>query len=188
MLIHLLDKNCAKILLFLAISPGSKYTRNELKIRTKMNNIPLDIALNRLYSFNLIVRTDKIYSLNLESQILKFFLEERKKLSNLPVKIQFIILEAVDIISRFKNIKQIILFGSYSKLIFHENSDIDLAIILDDAVKSTMDFERAIFPFLNKLSKKFKKEIEAHYFIESDLKHKEDPLIKDIVRNGIKLL
>jgi len=187
MLISIIDKNCAKILLFLAISPGSKYTRNEIKQYTQMNNVPLDIVLNKLNLLKMINKDKKIYNLNLGNPIIKFILEERKKIAGLPIKIQFIILEFIEAISRFKKIKSIILFGSYSKMIFHENSDVDIAVIVENMLESKIELERQIFPLLKRLSKKYKKEIEAHYFHESDLNHKEDPLIKDIVRNGILL-
>ncbi len=188
MLINIIDKNCVKILLFLAISPGSRYMRKEIKEYTKMNNVLLDIALTKLNLLKMINKDRKIYSLNLENSVIKLILEERKKIARLPIRIQFIILESVETISRFKKIKNIILFGSYSKIVFHENSDIDLAIIIEDRLESKIELERQIFPLLKRLSKKYRKEIEAHYFHESDLKHKEDPLIKDILRNGISLI
>jgi len=188
MLFNLIDRNLARVMLLLAISSGSKYSRDDLKKKTGMNNIPLDFALNKLMFFKFIKKENKLYYFNLEDPFVKSFISESKTLLNLPLKIQFILYDAIDILSRFKGIRKIILFGSYSKLIFHENSDIDLAVIIDDKIDDAMKIEHAIFPFFNKLSKKYKKEIEAHYFNESDLKHKEDPLIKDIVRNGRVLI
>jgi predicted nucleotidyltransferase len=177
-----------RVFLFLAISPGSKYNRDEIKQKTEMNNVPLDASLNKLYALHLLNKEEKIYSLNLENNIVKILIDERRKIANLPLKIQFIILDAVENILRIRNIKGAILFGSYSKLIFHEKSDIDLAVILDDKIKISGEIERNISLSAKKISKKYKKDIQVHYFQESDIKHKEDPLIKDIMRNGISLI
>ena len=59
MLINLIDKNCAKIVLFLAVSPGSNYRRNEIKDKTKLNNVPLDISLNKLIVLDIIKEKNK---------------------------------------------------------------------------------------------------------------------------------
>ena len=44
--------------------------------------------------------------------------------------------------------------------------------------------DKIISSIARKISIKYKKDIHAHLFLESDLKHKEDKLIKDILRNG----
>lgn len=184
MLFNLIDKNCARILILLTSSPGRNHTRKEIKDRTELNNVPLDISLNKLLFFKLISEKKKIYSLNLESEMVQKLIKEKIIFINLPFKVQFILIEIIDKISRFRGIKNVILFGSYSKLIFTDRSDIDLAIILNNKIKDKSKLEKLIFPVINKISKEFKKEVQCHYFLEDDLKHKEDPLIKDILRNG----
>lgn len=188
MLINLIDKNCAKVLLFLAISSGSRYNRKEIKEKTEINNLPLDLALRKLLTFNFVKKEKKLYFLNLDNNLAKIIIEERQRTANLPLKIQFILIDLIEIISKFCGIKNIILFGSYSKLIFTDKSDLDLAIILSKDIKNQVKIEKEIFKQAQKTSKKFKKEIQLHYFIEPDLKHKEDPLIADILRNGIFLI
>jgi len=189
MIINLIDKNLAKILLFLAISPGSRYSRKEIKEKTEMNNVPLDISLNLLLSFNLINEKEKIYSLNLNNLFVQNILMEiKERFSNLPLKIQFLLIDFISLASRLKYIEKIILFGSYSKLIFSEKSDIDIAIVFSGKTKNKNLIEKKIMALSEKISKKYKKEIQEHFFVESDLKHKEDPLIKDILRNGISLI
>ena len=86
-----------------------------------------------------------------------------------------------DFISEIEDI-DIYLFGSYSKLVYKENSDIDLAV-LDNSINKTK-----INKIVRKLENKYKKEIEIHYFDKNLFyKNKKDPLIKDIITNGIKL-
>ena len=48
----------------------------------------------------------------------------------LPLEIKFILIEFINQIQKIKNIKEVILFGSYTKLIYHRDSDIDIVIIL----------------------------------------------------------
>lgn len=185
MLFNLIDKNCLKILLLFSMSPGRKRIRREIKEEGKFNNITLDYALNKLVFFKMLNEKKKIYSLELENSFIKEFIEKRKSLSNLPLNIQYMLLDFIDKISLFKKIKSIILFGSYSKLIFTDKSDLDIAIIFDDNIVNQTSLEKKIFQIKQDLSKKYSKEIECHYFLDSDMKHKEDPLIKDIIRNGI---
>ena len=186
MLINIFDKNCAKILLSFLTSPGRNHNRKEICERTGMNNIPLDISLNKLLFLKLIKENKRIYSLNLEHNLAKDMIEEGRAFSQIPFDAQFAIIELIADISKFRHIKRIILFGSYSKLIFSERSDIDIAIITEDNLpgKKQAQLEKQIFLIKNKLSKKYKKVIEMHYLNETDLKHKKDPFIKDILRNG----
>jgi len=185
---NIIDKNCAKILLFLAVSPGSRYSRKEIKEKTGMNNIPLDISLNALLNLKILNEENKIYSLNLENQLVQQFMKERQKIASLPLKIQYILLDFIGNAIKLKSIKQIILFGSYAKLIFTDKSDIDIAIIFSDKIKNKEIIEKKISNFGEKLIKKHKKKVQIHFFLESDLKHKEDPLIKDILKNGISFI
>ncbi|MEW6408449.1 MAG: nucleotidyltransferase domain-containing protein, partial [Patescibacteria group bacterium] len=100
----------------------------------------------------------------------------------IPLNVYFLLM---DLISDIKLIKtEVYLFGSYSKLIYREDSDIDIAILNNNSFKKEL-----INKFIKKLEKKYNKKIELHFFNKSEFyKNKKDPLIKDIIRNGIKLL
>jgi predicted nucleotidyltransferase len=188
MIITLFDKNCAKLLLLMLISPGRNHQRKEIQEKSEMNNVPLDNSLSKLFFLGLIKRKNMLYSLNLENDIIERLLHEREKLLNIPLKVQYLLIEFVDLVSKLRQIKKAILFGSYSKLIYHEKSDIDIAIIFENKIKSRTKLERNIFLIKNKLSKKYKKNIQTHFFNEADMKHKEDPLIRDILVNGKSLI
>ena len=188
MMINLIDRNFSRIILFFAISPGSRYSRKEIKEKTSMNNVPLDISLGKLLNLRIINEKNRLYFLNLENQIVNQILEEKEKFSNLPLNIQFILIEFIEMILKFKPIKDIVLFGSYTKLIFSDKSDIDIAVIFADKIKNRERIEKKISALSQKISKKYKKSVQEHFFVESDLKHKEDPLIKDILKNGRSLI
>lgn len=189
MIISLLNKNAVNILTYLAISPGSKYTRIELKEKTKMNNLPLDETISQLLSLKILKKEKNIYSLNLEQENTNKIIELIKKeynSFNLEYKIFIILLEISDRLSKIKNIESIMLFGSYAKLIHTEKSDIDIAIINKESLKDIQ--KNRIKSILNKISKKEGKIIQAHFITSKELKeNSKDNFIKDILRNGKSL-
>ena len=77
------------------------------------------------------------------------------------------------------------LFGSYAKLVFKETSDIDIAIVSD---KVAAGDKKVINGLIQKMESRYGKNIEMHYFGKNFYKNKKDPLVKDILKNGIKLI
>ena len=78
-------------------------------------------------------------------------------------------------------VEKIILFGSYAKETFHEDSDIDLAIVfktVDDIID--LQIELMIMRTDDELI------IEPHPFRLSDFE-KSDPIVHEILKNGIEL-
>lgn len=178
------DRDIFKILTLFSISPGSRFRRNELKEKTKLNNVPLDIILLKLINLGFLNKEKNIYSLNLEfknsSDIINIINKQYKLLKEIPLDIYFLL---IDLVSDIKLLKiEIYLFGSYAKLIYKENSDVDIAIL------SKSFNQKSISNLIKKLENKYNKKIELHIFDKSEFyKNKKDPLIKDIIRNGIKV-
>ncbi|MBS3092391.1 nucleotidyltransferase domain-containing protein [Candidatus Pacearchaeota archaeon] len=191
MISNIFNKNIVKILSFLLISPGSKYTRNEIKEKTKMNNVPLDKTLNIMLNLNIIKKEKKFLNVNMEneeiSELIKKVRQEYHKLS-VPYNIFIILMDISEKLLELKFTKKVILFGSYAKLIYSESSDIDIVVILHLKKREINKDKKTIEKEINKISKKNKKEIELHFFSYEDLKHKEDALIKDILRNGKEII
>ncbi len=80
------------------------------------------------------------------------------------------------------NIQKAYIFGSYANGKFDDNSDIDLAIILNNVPNSfTMQIQ------LMKLSRKFDTRIEPHPFDETDF-NSSNPFANEILNKGIKIL
>jgi len=79
---------------------------------------------------------------------------------------------------------EVYLFGSYSKLIYNEKSDVDIAIL----TSKTFD-KKNIQKITQKLEIVYKKSIELHFF-EKKLfyKNKKDPLVKEIMKNGVRII
>jgi predicted nucleotidyltransferase len=193
MISTLIERNIAKIIALFLLSPGSKYTRKEIKEKTGMNNVPLDKALKKLLKTEMLKEEKNLLGLNPaepeEAKKLKEIItaDYRDKLNFVTLKIFYIILEASDKLSCIKEVKELVLFGSYAKLIYSEKSDIDFAVFLDKKIKNKEKTERKILKEMSKIEKRHKKKIEIHFFSEEDKKHKEDPLIKDILKNGRKI-
>lgn len=179
------NKDIFKILAIFSVSPGSRFKRNELKEKTKLNNVPLDNALAKLLKTNLLKKEKTLISINFENQTVKPLLEiiskQYKSLKEIPLNIYFLLMDIIDSIALIK--AEVYLFGSYSKLIYNENSDVDIALVI------TSINEDIINKIVNKLEKKYDKKIELHIFDKQKFyKNKKDPLIKDIVKNGVRLI
>ena len=186
-MINLINPNILKLLIFFSDSPGRKYLRNEIKSATGFNNVVLDDSLTILVHSKFLLIEKKLYYLSLENEELKFFLKEIKKtFLKLPLEISFLIIDFINRIQKFREVKQGFIFGSYAKLIYHKDSDVDIAIIIDKGTNPKI--KKTISIMAEKISKKYKKEIQEHFFTIEDLKEKGDPLIKDLLRNNIEII
>ncbi len=187
MITDLFDKNIVRILTLFSISPGSKFTRNEIKEKTMLNNVPLDQTLNVLLNDTILVREKRFYSLNFENSstknIINLVKKEYLRFKEIPLRIYFAAMDISANISDIIQLDSVYLFGSFAKLIYTNKSDIDLAIILKKEDKKMISKIKKI---LNKLEKKYNKTIEEHFFETKDLKQR-DPLIKEIKR-GVQII
>ncbi|MBS3088526.1 nucleotidyltransferase domain-containing protein [Candidatus Pacearchaeota archaeon] len=184
MISNIFDKSVVKLISYFLISPGSRYTRKELKEKTEMNNLPLDNLLTKLLSLRILNKKNNLYQFSSENEAFLEILEKIKqeyKEFGVPYRIFNILVETAEKLSKNKSVSSAVLFGSYAKLVHTENSDIDIAVVT-----------KSKFP--EKQITKTKKEIakisdktELHFFQEKDLQEK-DALIQDIKRNGKRIL
>lgn len=185
-MINLINQNITKVLSVFSVSPGSRLNRKIIQEKTGINNIILDKIINQLINFRLLSKEKNLLFLNFKNpevgEIIELMTENHNKLRQLPLKEYFMILDILEELSIIKGINDVYLFGSYSKLVFNENSDIDFAIISNDIDKKLIN--RKIL----KMEKWFKKKIEIHFFTKEFYKNKRDPLVKEILKNGVKLI
>ena len=187
MITDLFDGNVAKIFALFSVSPGSKFSRNEIKEKTMLNNIPMDKALAVLLRNNVLLKEKRMYCLNFENnntkEIIGLFKKEYVRFKEMPLKVYYALIDLSYLLSTNSNIKRVYLFGSFAKLIYTEKSDIDLAIVLKNEKKELMgDIRKAVA----KIERKYKKPIELHFFNKQDM-NKNDPIIKEIKKNSIIL-
>jgi predicted nucleotidyltransferase len=87
----------------------------------------------------------------------------------------------IDSISSKYSIRQAILFGSFAKGTNHDDSDIDIAIIVNnvaDIIDTQID--------LMKLRRKIDLRIEPHPFMIGDF-NKSNPVVNEILKYGITI-
>jgi predicted nucleotidyltransferase len=97
--------------------------------------------------------------------------------------------DAIDIAYRYANaiklkfdFNRIILFGSYAKGNFHEESDIDIAVIFKDYSNSfDMQLE------LMRIRRKIDSRIEPHPFRESEFEST-NPIVFEILKYGQEII
>ncbi len=185
MISQIFDHDIFNVLTVMSLSMGSRFQREELKKRTRMNNVALDNALLALLNSGIIKKEKKYLLVNFENkhakQVLDVVLAQYKELKEIPLNAYFSVIDMVLFLSRFKN-NEVYLFGSYAKLIFKDSSDIDLAVISEAIDK------KAVSRAMQKAEKRYGKEIEMHYFEKNFYKNKKDPLVLDILKNGTRLI
>jgi predicted nucleotidyltransferase len=86
--------------------------------------------------------------------------------------------EYADVVKTQFDYKKIILFGSYVKGNFHEDSDIDIAVIFSD-YNNRMDRQLELM----KLTRKIDSRIEPHPFRENEFEIS-NPFVSEIIKYG----
>lgn len=187
MITDIFNGDVVRVLTLFSISPGSKHTRNEIKEKAMLNNLPLDNALSSLIKNKILVRERRFFGLNFEDRLSKDALEiikkEHLRFREIPLDVYFAMVDLSSQFSKVKIISRAFLFGSFAKMIYTNKSDVDIALFLQSEEKDAI---AQIKRDISKLEKKFHRAIEPHFFIIKDIKAK-DPLIKEIIRNGIEV-
>ena len=87
----------------------------------------------------------------------------------------------IDTISNKYTIIQAFMFGSFAKGTNHDDSDIDVAVVVnnaEDIIDTQID--------MMKLRRKVDLRIEPHPFVMSDF-NQNDPLVSEILRYGVEI-
>ncbi len=98
-------------------------------------------------------------------------------------KIEDIVLKYVKAICEQYEVEAIILFGSYAKGTEHEDSDIDIAIVVDEFKDNIIDEEVEFM----KMRKGIDYRIEPHIIRVNDYKNVATPFIQEVIETGIKV-
>ena len=88
----------------------------------------------------------------------------------------------IEKISKYYEIETIILFGSYAKGTYNENSDIDIAIVSGDFNDIIEDGAKLIG-----LTWKVDTRIEPHPITKEDYEKISSPFVQEIVNTGVKV-
>ena len=102
---------------------------------------------------------------------------------NIDIKILKSVKEYVKEISKYYNIKEVYLFGSYAKGTNNKDSDIDIAVVTDDIKTDTFDEEVKLMI----LRKGIDYRIEPHIITVEDYENDETPFVVEVKNTGIKV-
>jgi len=187
MMTPIFDSNTAKILILYSISPGSRFNRTYLKEKTRLNNIPLDKALISLLHSGILKRDGNLYAMDFECEytkaVIDIFQKIYRSLKELPLEVFYPLMDLVSYFAQQKSL-EVYLFGSYAKLVYSVRSDIDIAVVSVSQPKKS-----EIIKIVSRLEKTYGKPIEIHYFDKKTFySNKSDPLIKSILKDGVKLV
>jgi len=191
------NKSSWRILLLLSQAPGRGVSRQEIKRFTKLGDNALVRTLYNLELFSIVLKDkigkktyykiDKTNKYSLE--VIKFCELEIKDLNNFNFLLSIIIREFTRQLIEIIEIKKLIIFGSTVREQFRKYSDIDVAIITKNKLKTKE--ELSITEIIDNLEQRFKREIQPHYFTvdEFETKRKRDnALVEEIVRDGIRII
>jgi hypothetical protein len=180
------DTNCFKILSLFSVFPETGYKRNEVKEKTRLNNVPLDKALTKLLLAHVLTVENNIYSLDMDDKntkrAVKIALRQYRALNELPFDLYLLLIDLVDGFSHIKNL-ELYLSDDPSKSSYQKSS-IEISIVTPKEVD-----KRSISTIAKKLTTKYRKQIEVHDFITASFyKNQSDPKIKNLIDTGIKLI
>lgn len=161
---------------------------------TRIGKASLELALIRLQYHGLLITQGNgrkiTYKLDMFHPFIEglqgFFQQERQMFQIIYPEILSVLSDFEnDCLKEFKNIRDILLFGSYAKGNAHEKSDIDLYVIMDDY--TPRDELR-----MTALEKKFSQRYEFQVFLirKKDFEAKKkakDSLIMNVLKEGVSL-
>lgn len=177
-----------KILKLFSIAPGKSLILKEIKEFTKIPNVSVANTLNKLVVSRILNKEDKKYRLDLSNpeveKIIEILKTENRNLREIPYRIWLILFEISFELNKI-NLENSILFGSWSKHIAKQDSDIDIAIIIK---KRNLKEEMLIEKSADKISKKYGQKIQLHFIEKEDFERNRTELIREIKRDGIRFL
>ncbi|MBW2989450.1 nucleotidyltransferase domain-containing protein [Candidatus Woesearchaeota archaeon] len=179
MILNILNnKSIWRFLALASYSPGSGYTRKEIKELLRWNNLSLDRTLDKLIFYKIIIKDGRKIKLdfsNEETSLLLDIVEKDKKRLNYPSFNLFMVLvDFLRIIESF-DISQVYLFGSHAKKTASVSSDIDIAVFSEGKVN--------LIKAKDQILQDYGRNIQLHYF-DVDEKGK---LVSEVMKHGVRL-
>lgn len=185
-------KSSVKVLYLFSTAPGKSLTRKEIQQMTRLANNPLSESLKFLVNSGILARKNKReYALDFDNEdvagLVEFFKDESRHLRNIPYTIWLTLFElSVKVAGRIP-VKSIYLFGSQAKLVAHEKSDIDVAVVVVGGKREAkMDLE--LEKIASRLENKFGRKIQVHVFEEKEFARHGASMSKEILRDGIRII
>lgn len=181
------SKSNFKVLKLFSLAPGKPLTRKMIKEFTKLPNVSLDMALNKLIKEEILEEEKRLLKLNLSNEktmaILELLKKESKMLREIPYKIWLLLFDFT-MAAQKTRFKKAFLFGSWAKHIAREDSDVDIALIIE---KKDIKQEMLVEKLAEHLEDKYKRKIQLHFFEEEQFKKARTTLAKEIQKEAIEI-
>ena len=181
-------KSNLKIIKLFSLAPGKGLSRKALKEFTKLFNIALDNAINRLVKEGILTKEKRIFRLNLSSEktksILSILKKEQELLREISYSIWLILFDFNSAITEKTEFEKMILFGSHAKHIASVTSDIDIALIIK---KKDTKQEFKAEEIADELEEKYQKKMQLHYLTTEEFEKSKSELVKEIKKEGIAI-
>jgi len=178
-----------KVLGLFAEAPGKALNRTELQKYTHIANNPLSGALKALMNFNVIEKKNNNYQLNFRNEfvpkLMDLLKDEIKSLKNIPYSVWLMLFDFNKKIVNKMDMVSLYMFGSWAKGIARDSSDIDLAMVVHE---KSREIEVELSGLAESLKEKYDRSIQIHIFDEKEFKGKETILIKEILKDGIRIV
>jgi predicted nucleotidyltransferase len=184
-----------KILFVISEAPGKAISHKDIRELTCLGNKVITKFLIILKKSDIII-AEKIgkttyYKMNMNNnysrQILELIKLEKSSINNLDFKITNILRDFIYNLTNtnIELINSMYLFGSYSKRTYNKDSDIDVAIIINER-NTALELE--ITAIVDNIEKRYRKEIQPHYYTIKEFLNNKNKLILEIKKDGIKLI
>lgn len=106
----------------------------------------------------------------------------------IPTKVREVLSEARKELQRIyhNRLKELILFGSYARGDFMDDSDIDIVLLLDNLTNAIAEREKYI-PIISRISLEYDTVVSIVPFDFKEFHRKRTPLILNVNKEGIRL-
>ncbi len=192
--VALSSKAVWRVLTVLMEAPGRGFSSHELYDATALGGGSMTKALSTLKVHRLVKeRRDgrfRYYHVEMTHPLAPLLRQlcdaEREQLNGLPWRVVILLREFVRRALETLPVAQVALFGSQAKRTAKPSSDIDVAVIVRTELTTAQLL--ALDGISRALEKRFRQDVQTHVFTEEQFGHKEDPLIREIRRDGIFLV
>lgn len=174
-----------RIMRLLLSYPNKDFLISEIEKYTGAKGGNLYRALRKLKTYGIIIKNSNLYRVNFSHQLIQslnsIFEKEKKYFQNIDQKELNIISDLTnELLKHYTDIEDIILFGSVSRGMYSDKSDLDLMVI-KQKTSNRIELDVA------KIRKKYARKIQLFFHTPKEFNESKEPLIKEVKREGISI-
>lgn len=165
--------------------PNRNFTSVEISKYTDSKGGNLHRALRKLTIYEIIRKEGNTYRIHynnpLVQALVKIFKKEKVHFQNIDQKELNIISDLTnELLKKYSDITEIILFGSVARGMYSKSSDIDI-MILKEKVSNKIELD------ITKILSKYDRPIQFFIHTPKDFKESKEEMIKEVKKEGIKV-